>query len=189
MLEKFRSAPFLQERNQSYSILAFTVLFSAGFGVIFAATAGYTYSHMMRMAACRPVSIVGSFVAVFIPYIVSVLVVTNSKIWLTHVVIAVRIFLFTAAGYTTYECYGNAAWLVGFMFLFPDIFLIPMLIQLTISRFEKAISRNRGLICLAYVAFIGVINICTVSPFLAHSLNTYESMGRYAIHVGLDWRI
>lgn len=172
MLEKFRTASFLQERNQRYCKLALIVLFSAGFGVIFAATAGHTYFHLMRMTACRPVSIVGSFVAVFVPYLVSVMVVANSNSWLSYTVIAVRIFLFATAGYAVYNCYGTAAWLVGFMFLFPDIFLIPMIIQLAIRRYEKAISRNHTLLYLAYVVFIGIINFCTVSPFLAYILNT-----------------
>ena len=189
MLEKFRTASFLQERNQRYCNLALTVLFAAGFGVLFAATSGHIYFHLMRMAGCRPVSIVGSFVTVFAPYFVSVLVVTNFNSWVTYMVIAVRIFLFAAAGYTINYCFDTAAWLVGFMFLFPDIFLIPVLIQLSLLRCQKAIRRNHTMFYLAYVVFIGIINFYTVSPFLAHLLNTHKSMGRYAIHVGLNWRI
>ena len=189
MLAEFRAPSILQERNRTYCLLALLVLFSSGFGVLFAATAEQTYFLMMRMAGCRPVSIVGSFMAVFVPYFVSVLVVTNSKLWLAYTVIAVRLFLFTTAAYAISDCYCSAAWLIGFMFLFSDIFLIPMLIHLVIQRTVKAVNRTRCLLCLAYVALIGIINFCAVSPLLANLLYTYESMGRYAIHVGLDWRL
>ena len=178
MLMRLLGASILQERNRIYCILALISLLSTGFGVIYAATAEQTYFHLMRMAASRPVSIVGSMVAVFLPYIVSVLVVTNSKPWLSYTVVAVRLFLFAASGYAIYDCYGTAAWLIGFMFLFPDICLIPVLLWLTIRNSEKAICRKHSLLCLVYVAFVGIINFCTVSPFLADLLNTYESMGR-----------
>lgn len=180
MLTGIRTNIFLQERNRVYCFLAIFALISSGFGVIFSATADQSYLHLMRMAAGRPVSIVGSFLAVIVPYVVSVLVVTNSKPWLVYLTIAVRIFLFASACWAIASSFGTAGALVSFLFLFSDIFLIPVLLWFAISSLSGNSSRILVLLSLVYISLIGIINYCAVSPFLVKIINTYEAMGRYA---------
>lgn len=180
MLTRIRSVLFLQDCNRIYCILAILVLISSGLGVFYAASADQSYLHLMRMAAGRPVSIVGSLVAVFIPYVVSVLVATNFKPWPVYLVIAAHVFRFSSAGWAVAISFGTAGWLISFMFLFADIFLIPMLLLFSVNRLSGKISRNLVILCLLYIGLIGIINYCAVSPFLAKIMNTYETMGRYA---------
>ena len=180
MLTGIRTNIFLQERNRICCFLAISVLISSGFGVIFAATADQSFLHLMRLAASHPVSIIGSFLAVVVPYVISVLVITNSKPWLIYLTIAVRIFLFSSAYWAIASSFGTASALVSFLLLFPDIFLIPVLLWLAISSLSGNSSRILVLLSLVYIGLIGMINYCAVSPFLAKIINTYETMGRYA---------
>lgn len=189
MLTSIRTTSDLQERRQIYCVFVLCTLFGAGFGVYFAATANHSYILLMRMAVSRPVSIVGSFAAVFVPYFASFLVVSNSKPWLVYFFCAMRIFFFTSASWAVASAFGSSGWLIRNMLLFPDIFLLPMLIWFSVSRLSRNKSRRCCVLCLAYTALIGIINYCVVSPFLAKVLFTYETMGRYAIHVGLDRRL
>lgn len=180
MLTKNRSVLFLQDRNRIYCILAILVLFSSGFGVIYAATAAQSYFYLMRIAVSRPVSIVGSITAVILPYVVSVLVVTNFKSYFVYPVVAVHIFMFSCASWVVTNLYGTAGWLVGLMLQFPHVFLLPMLLQLSIGKLGGKNLRNLMRRCLFYIGLIGIINYCAVSSFLAKIMNTYETMGRYA---------
>ena len=180
MLIRTRTILFLQERNQVYCILAIILLISSGFGVLFAATADQSYLHLMRMAAGRPVSIVGSLLAVIVPYVVSVLAVSNFKPWLVYLTIAVRIFLFSSACWVIADSFGTASALVSFLLLFPDILLIPVLLWFAISSLSGNCSRILVLLSLVYISLVGIIDYCAISPFLAKIINTYETMGRYA---------
>ena len=189
MLNTSKRMSILQERNRIYAILALCALFSSGLGILIFATENPIYLSLMRMSASRPVSIVGSLVAVIVPYFVSVLVVTNSKRALAYLLCSVRIFLVSAAYLAINLCFGSAGFLMGVMLLFPDIALIPMLITVSIRRLTGESGKWDALIGCIYTTVIALINYCTVSPCWRVSLLDLKQMGRYVIHVGLDRRL
>jgi len=169
---------FLQECRQKWCILVLSILLSAGVGASLSLMAGEPYLLLMRMAAKRHVSIVGTVTCVA-PYLVIVLF--HSKPRLVYSLCGLRILFFTAAALSIYRSYGDAGWLVSFLMFFPDVCLIPMMILHCIIDINK---RRIARAC-AYIASVGMIYYCWISPFLAHLMDTYDTMGRYAIHVGL----
>ena len=175
MLKAIFKCSDLQDCNRIYAKLALCCLISSGFGVIFSAALNPFYASMMRISAGRSVSIVGSFVAVTVPYFVSVLVVTNSKHWLVYLLCAVRIFLFTAAYFAICVSFGSAGWLIGFMLLFPDTTLIPVLLFIGIRRLLGTSTKRNWVFAMVYIEVIGILNYCTVSPFLAMIIERFKT--------------
>lgn len=187
MSTNFSTSWNLQECRQILCILALCAVFLAGFGVLFARTAGDTYIFLMRMAASRPVSIVGSAVSVFLPFLVSVFLITHSKPWLVYLICGVRLFLFSAASWAIGQSFGSAGWLVRLMLQLPDLCLIPVLIWFSAVTLAGNCTKRVTICCILFAAVIGMLDYCVISPFLADLIDSYETMGRYAIHVGLDW--
>ena len=173
-----KGSRFLQECRQKWCILALIVLLSAGVGANLSLMAGEHYLLLMRMAAKCRVSIVGLVVCIA-PYLVIVLF--HSKLRLVYFLCGLRILLFTAAVLSIFRSFAYAGWLDSFLMFFPDFCLIPMMILHCIIDINK---RRIAMAC-AYIASVGMIYYCWISPFLAHLMDTYETMGRYAIHVGL----
>ena len=176
------SSRFLQECRQKWCILALSVLLCAGVGVSLSKLAGEPYLLLMRMAVSRPVSIVGTVVCLA-PYLVCVLF--HFKPWLVCIISSFRIALFTVAIWAIYKAFGSAGWLVGLLMHFPDICLIPGMLCLCSIPMPK----HRLIFICIFSLVLGMIYYGWISPFLANLLDTYETMGRYAIHVGLDRRL
>lgn len=177
MITGYIKISIMQERSRLYAILALCSLVSSGLGVLCSATWNHTYFSLMRMSAARPVTIVGSLIAVFVPYFVSVLVITNSKYRVAYILSSIRIFHLAAAYFAICCAFGSAGWLIGLMLLFPDIALIPMLLVISLRRVAGTLHKWDRAVGLVYTVIIGVINHCAVSPFLAKIITTFETNG------------
>ena len=179
---------YMQEYKQRVCILALCCVLSAAFGVLFAATVGNPYILLMHMSLGRPVSIVGLTVSVFVPYLISFLVVVHSKPWLVYFVIGLRIALTSSVGWAIARSFSGASWLVRLLMQWPDLCLIPALIFLYCFT-KREFARTAALRFILLLIGVGVIYYCIISPFLVELIDSYETMGRYAIHVGLDRRL
>ena len=174
---------FLQECKQKWCILALYVLLSTGCGVCLGKLAGDPYWLLMHMAASRCVSIVGVVVCIA-PYLVVVFL--HSKPWLVCLLCGLRIFLFSAAIFAIYRTFGSAGWLISLLMCFSDLCLIPMVIWLCVRLLTVGVRKRCLALTCTFIVAVGMIYYCLISPFLANLMDTYETMGRYAIHVGLD---
>ena len=186
MLTEISTLRHVQKQNERVCVLALCVVFSAGLGVLFSATAGNSYFLLMRGAARSSVSIVGSVLTVWIPFLVSAFLIVHSKLWLVYLICGIRIFSLASACYATHCSFGTAAWLIQGMLHFSQLCLTPVLIWLILLRITRGYSHRIVIYCIIFAAMIGMINYCLISPFLANLIETYETMGRYAIHAGLD---
>ena len=167
----------MQERSRIYSILALCTLVSSGLGVLFSATCNHVYFTLMRMSAKQTVSIVGSLLAVLLPYFVSVLVITKLKHPAIYILCSMWIFHFAAAYFAITHAFGSAGWLIGLMLLFPDFALLPMLLVVSLRRITGTSHKRDRLVGLIVTVIIGIINHCAVSPFLAKIITTFETNG------------
>lgn len=179
MLTQFSMRKNLQECRLIQCKLALYTVVSAVAGILVTSLAGAQYITLMRLAASRPVSIVGSVVTVLLPCIVSFYVVYSSKNSLGYLLYGLRIFTFTATGWALQSAFGSSGWLVRLMFQFPDICLIPLLILFLNQNIGGRRSFRHLVLCLGFIAFVSVLNYCAVSPFLASLIENYETMGRY----------
>lgn len=176
----------LQECRQKWCIFALCIIFSAGCGAVFADSAGDVYVALMRMAVSRPASIVGLVVSYAVPCIAFLYAVVRSKRWLVYLICALHVFRFSSVGWAVQKSFGSAVWLIRLLMQFSDLFLIPTLIFFSLKFLIGAFSRRYLLIFIVISAVVGMVYYCLISPFLANLMDTYETMGRYAIHVGLD---
>ena len=185
-ITEFRAVRFLQECRKSWLILALCCLIGAVSGVLIADAVGKYYFHLMRMAVVSPVSIVGTAVSVWIPFLVCVYLIVHFKHWLVYLICTLYIARFAATGYALVATFHQAAWLVRLAVQFPQICLIPCLLYLSICRLCNRI-RIREVISIVVLAImVGMIDYLLISPLWTNLINDYETMGRYAIHVGLN---
>ena len=186
MSTKILSSWNMQKCNRCLCIFAICTVCSAGLGVIFAASAGNHYFLLMRKATSCFVSIIGSAVTVLLPFLVSVFIITHSKPWLAYLICGIYIFSLSSTCYAICCSFGTAGWLMQLMMQFPDICLTPVLIWLFLLRLAGQGNRRILAWCFGFALAVGMIDYCVISPFLANLIDSYETMGRYAIHVGLD---
>ena len=175
----------MQECKLKLCILAIIAILAAILGAAFAAKTDHTYILMMCRALAGPVSIVGSALIALL-FLVSCYFVIHSKPWLVYFICGVWLFLLTSALWAIRAAFGSAGWLISFFLQFPTLLYCPMLLYVAIRRFTgQSIGR-----LLKYVVIVGLaagmINYAVISPFLADFTALYETMGRYAIHVGLN---
>lgn len=181
MSTNFLTSRSVLKCNQSLCIFALFAVCSAGLGVLFAATAGNHYFLLMRKASSCFVSIVDLAVTVLLPFFVSVFIVIHSKPWLAYIICGIWIFSLSSTCYGICCSFGAAGCLIQGMMQFPDICLTPVLIWLTMRRLAGKFCGRICIYCSAFALVIGMIDYCLISPFLANLIDSYETMGRYAI--------
>lgn len=187
MSTNFRTSLISRECKIRLCLLALCTTFGAVFGVVFSVTAGSSYSLLMRMAFESPVSIVGSVVATLVPYLISFYVVSTGKPLLIYGICGASMFLFAAEGRLIMTLFGSAGWLACLMLLFSDILLMPMLVWYSTQKLMSYCCDRRTRFLPVYLVLIETIHYAIISPFWVDVLNTYNTMGRYAVHVGFDW--
>lgn len=178
----------LQEYHQIWCKIALSIIFGAGLGILFAVTVGEHYFTLMRSAVCRPVSFVGSAVSVMLPFLVSVFLI-HSKPRLAYFIIGWCIASVTATGWVITHCFGSAAWLIRLLMQLPRFYTVSALIFLSVKQLSGSFRRDHIVYAAVIMAILGMMDVYILSPFLAEILDSYETLGRYAIHVGLDWRL
>ena len=184
---KFRAFSIEQKRIIRLYLLAICVALGALFGVVFAVTAGTSYSLMMRMAFESSMSFVGSVVATFVPYLIAFFILTICKPLLIYGICGISVFFFAAESWLIMHYFGSAGWLAAFMLLFSDILLMPLLIWCAIQRLSGCWNSKRTRLLLLYLISVGMIHYSIISPIWADAIYIYNTMGRYAIHVGFNW--
>ncbi len=179
--------------NRRFSILqvdkhlCYNLIVSASIGILFgcffSAFFKDDYLLLMRRAVLLPVSIVGTLLAVVVPYVA---IVYSTRRWLIYFQFGLR-FLFIAASFCIVrEAFGSASWLIRCLLLFPDYFCMPAMLWLICQANHR---KRKRTIAVIYSLLIGWINYQFVSPFLATLIQKFEATGRYAIHAGLGWRL
>lgn len=180
-----RLTAFLKRKECRNTLLhlALCTILGAAFGVLFSATADRLYLLLMRSAVSTPASIVGLVVVGLVPFLICLLVVSLGRPLLIYPVCFCRVFLYAAGVHAIHLSFGSAGWLMAFLAQFSDFSLIPALIWFALRNLagnRKAHLRDI-LICLSISALVIILDYWVISPFVVKLLDTYESMGRYAI--------
>ncbi len=186
MCGTIHSMSILQDCRKIWSLLALCAVVASVCGILFADAVGDHYLLLMRMATGCRVSIVGTAVSVMMPFLVSLFFIVHSKPWLAYLACILHISDFSAAAYAIAASFNSAGWLIRQMMQFSDLCLIPILLNFCACRLGNKISTRMIAIGIMFVMIIGMIDYGLISPFLANLIEDYETMGRYAIHVGFD---
>ena len=186
LLTEFRATRILQDCRKSWTFLAVSCLAGALAGVLISNAVGNHYFLLMRMATGSRVSIVGLAASIWIPFLVSVIFIVHSKPWFACLICTLHITDFVITGYTLAVSFAHAGWLTGCLMQFSDICLIPALLYLCAIRILGKQCKRMVIYLVVFAIVVGMIHYSLISPFLANLIEDYETMGRYAIHVGLD---
>lgn len=186
MIKPFSFSQFLQECRKCWFIFAICMTAGAALGVIATNILGADYLLMMRTAAGSRVSIVGTVSSVWVPFLISLLLIVHSKPWLVYFTCTLHIFLFSSTAHALNAYFGNAGWMIRIWMQFTDFALIPVLLYFSICRIRGISNKQIMYQCILIALIIGMMDYLWISPYLADLLADYETMGRYAIHVGFD---
>lgn len=182
----FRQLQILQDCRKKWLTLALCCVVASITGVLASAASGNYFFHLMRVAAGCHVSIVGTVASVWIPFLVSLFLIVQSKPLLVYVICFLHVASYSFAGFAINISFGSAGWLVHGMMQFSDLILIPVLLLFSVCVLQNRASKRLLCLCIAISVMVGLIDYLMISPFLVNLIENYETMGRYAIHVGFD---
>lgn len=169
--------------------LALCAFLGAVFGVFFVSATGDSLPNLLRSAVGSSVSFPDLLLSVFMPFVLAVLLIYRFPYRFVYGICLLRFFAFSACAFCAFRSFGTAGGLLLFLLQFQDFILLPVLIWLSIRRLCGAIQIRdcRFATCAALVQVL--IQGCFVSPFVVRLIDIYETMGRYAVHVGFHWRL
>lgn len=103
------------------------------------------FSLMRHTVFCR-MSIVCLIASQLLPFLIAAYAAFISNRILLLSVCAGKMFLFGFVGYLVFAAFGSAGWLIRFLFLFSDVFLVPILCYFCLRIDRKMASVGRELI-------------------------------------------
>lgn len=123
---------------------------------------------LMRSAVIAPVSIIGVFVCVYLPLIISYFSLLTDKPVVTLIVCFIKAVSFGYAGQLVFRYFYSAAWLVRLLFLFSDclhlLILLYLLLHYTGGR-TKELKRDFLFAAIVSTLF-ALVDLTVVQPFL-----------------------
>lgn len=137
-------------------------------GVCSAFSASSFLVPMMRESIGCSVSIPGLLVAAFLPFLFSIYAVYLSEPWFLLIISTLKAFCFGFCACGVSLAFGHCSWLVRFLFLFTDVFSIPVLYWYWVKhiKIETKPIVQETLVCMGFVACFVAIDYCFVAPFL-----------------------
>ena len=186
LISTFYRLRFLQDCRNRWLLFALCSAVGSLIGVMIAISAGNHYFLLMHMATGNHMSIVDTGLAIMLPFWVSLFLIVHSKPWLVYVICLLQIAQYSAALYAIAISFGSAGWIVNVFLQFSDVIFIPILLLFSIFRMQNRVSKRLIYIYIAVSVAVGLIDCCLISPYLANLIENFETMGRYAIHAGLD---
>jgi len=149
-------------------VLAFLWIAGLLCGAFFAGSAEDPYFALMRMGVFSRVSIVGLFVLIFFPLLLSALAVYFRLPAAIYLIAFAKAILFGYTMCATSIAFASAGWLIRFLYTFCDAVFILFLLWFWIRRitFGRANLRKDVLICTAAGILISLIDYFCISPFL-----------------------
>ena len=146
--------------------------FCWGLGLLLGATYGYradrSYVLLMRIATSSRMTIVGLFVTLYIPLLLSASAVyLKHPQWLIPICFS-KAFLFASCGCALFVVFGSAAWLVRLLLQFSDLCTIPFLYWFCMRNItgRNLNTQSDFLVCCVAAAIIGIFDFGVISPYL-----------------------
>ena len=127
-----------------------------------------SYLLLMRRAAGSPVSIVGLFASVLLPFLIATYAVSISKPVLLYAVCFCKAVLFSFCCRGIQLTFGSAGWLVLILMQFSDLCMLPVLCWFSFRHLGAGthrLKRDFAIGCGIGTA-VGILDYCMVSPFL-----------------------
>ena len=153
-----RASPFL---------LAFSWLFGMVLGCVTCIHCREQAEELILQSVAAVPSFVGAVSVVFLPFLLSAFAVSICEPWLLLIISTFKAFSFTFCAWGVCLAFGQSSWLVLFLFLFSDIFLIPALYFYWVRHIhlDRISIWGNGLYIL-YALAIFALDYWVIGPFL-----------------------
>lgn len=138
-----------------------------GFGIYI--THRPLFYSLMRGLAFQPVSIVGLFVSVFLPFLFTYFFITTNKRAYILVFCFLKALSFGFTGAYVISSFGSAGWLMIGLFMFSDCCTLPLLYYLWISTYishEVDCIKVKFWVCTVLCLVVVWLDFVVISPFL-----------------------
>ena len=121
---------------------------------------------LMRSLIFQPVSIVGVFASVVLPFLFTYFAAITNRFIYVLFVCFLKAFSFAFTGASVSVAYLTADWMIRALLLFSDICTLPLLFYLWISACNDTLARIKFCLYILFSSVIASIDLCVVSPFL-----------------------
>ena len=159
-----------------YCALLLALCWLAGIvsGILLAAVADTSIGSLMCRAVYSPVSIVGIFSILLLPFLFSALAVYIFKPWLLYVIAFFKGISVSYVACGMLLAFSSEGWLLCQLLMFSDLVGLPLLFWYWLCHLgrECEYSSARSFFVFSLLFLIGSIDICCVSPFLAKLINS-----------------
>ena len=159
--------------NANRCWLAFYWIIGILAGVWISVFSGFNCSSLMRSVPYGAVSIVSLVLIVFLPFLLSAIVVFFSCRVILFLIVFVKGCLMALVSMGVVYSYGGVGWFIRGFLCFSDMASLPLLYWywMHILEMEGFSALRTGLCLLGPVYCIGSIDFCLIMPFLADCIN------------------
>lgn len=174
MYKRFRKIIPVITRNSDVITPVFILLFGYLLGTFLAAETPVSYFTLMRSAANSPVSIVGSLISAFLPFLLAFAAVYFGRPALLYFILFCKAVAFSHCSMCCHFTFGYGGWLVRLLLQFSDILLLPVLCSFVILHLKqpRTLRKSNVFIYCSAVALVAIIKFCFISPYLAMLIDT-----------------
>lgn len=126
------------------------------------------FASLMLSVADSRLSIVGLFFSLIFPFFISAVLLRYTSPLAILPLVFIKAFSFSLCACAVTFAFGDAGWLVRWLLIFSDSFLIVLLLWFWLKNIseEKRTIKTDLLLCIIASGLIGCADLCFVSPFL-----------------------
>jgi hypothetical protein len=154
-------------RKTAVRLLAISWCLGIILGYLAAVSAKSVISDVVQRCVNADLSVVGVLAVTVLPFLMSAFAVSFSEPWLLLFLSTFKAFSFSFCAWGVCLAFGQSSWLVLFLFLFSDIFLIPALYFYWVRHIhlDRISIWGNGLYIL-YALAIFALDYWVIGPFL-----------------------
>lgn len=138
-------------------------------GALLAAKTCTLDASLMRMVVKSRVSIIGLVLALFFPLVLTAVALITNMSFLVLPALFIKAVCFALCGCGLFITFGDAGWLVRWLFMFSDSCMVVFLLWFVLKHFagdRETLKKDFSACCIC-AAFLGMIEILSISPFTA----------------------
>ncbi len=174
MFTKYVTESTVSERKLTYVFLALFSAYGAAVGVMSAYYADDYFLSLMRVAPCKPVSIVSLLVVILLPFLITAAVSFIEKPYLLLPIAFFKSLSYSLVLVSTWVIYSFAGWLVSGFMLLTDTTVNVLLHWYWIRHINGFRKTARSDLFFAFLVtlVIGIIDLIVISPYLTALMNS-----------------
>ena len=169
MAQHFHRGQSAPRHHYSVFVLSFVWLCGLAVGVIVHCIAGSVFASLMRGILSESVSIFGLICVIVLPFLFSAFAVYIGLRWLLYPICFGKTMLVSLIASSVWVQFGSAGWLAWLLTMFSDMISLPLFYRYCLRHVSgfRSFSFSELVVTFSACIFIGSVDYCYISPFLA----------------------